>query len=109
MAKLLGAGIAIAVVLASAVGLYRFSRGEPLLSINATRLMPSTAPSAAGRKILYWKAPGGEPDFSAGPKKASDGRDYQPVYDDEESDFQRPNPPVASRSGKVKLDRKSVV
>lgn len=105
MAKLMGAGIAIAAVLASAAGLYRFSRVEPLVTIETTRLMPSAAASAAERKILYWQAPGGEPDFSAGPKKTSDGRDYQPVYEDEESDFQQPKPPVASSSGKVKFYR----
>lgn len=105
MAKLMGAGIAIAAVLASAAGLYRFSRVEPLVIIETTRLMPSAAASAAERKILYWKAPGGEPDFSAGPKKTSDGRDYKPVYEDEESDFQQPKPPVASSSGKVKFYR----
>ena len=39
------------------------------------------------RKVLYWKDPDGEHDFSPTPKKTADGRDYLPVYDDQEADF----------------------
>ncbi len=81
MAKFMGSGIAIAAILAMAVA------------------------TAAERKVLYWKAPGGEAEFFAGPKKAPDGRDYQPVYEDEESDFQRPKPPPVASGGKVKFYR----
>src|SRR5215475_5736864 len=39
---------------------------------------------AANRKVLYWKDPDGKPDFSPAPKRTGDGRDYLPVYDEEE-------------------------
>ena len=81
MAKFMGSGIAIAAILAMAVA------------------------SAAERKVLYWKAPGGEAEFSAVPKKAPDGRDYLPVYEDQEGDFQHPTPPPAPSGGKVKFYR----
>ncbi len=81
MAKFMRSGIAIAAILAMAVA------------------------SAAERKVLYWKAPGGEAEFSAVPKKAPDGRDYLPVYEDQEGDFQRPTPPPAPSGGKVKFYR----
>ena len=34
------------------------------------------------RAPLYYQDPGGAPFYSAGPKKATDGRDYVPVFDD---------------------------
>ena len=37
------------------------------------------------RAILYWKDPDGKNDFSSEPKKAPDGRDYVPVYEDQEA------------------------
>src|SRR5262249_33958382 len=48
---------------------------------------PSDTASTAGRKILYYRDPGGAPHWSAGPKKDSSGRDYVAVYDDEEPTF----------------------
>lgn len=35
-------------------------------------------------KILYWKDPEGRPDYSSEPKKTSDGKDYIPVYEEDE-------------------------
>jgi Cu(I)/Ag(I) efflux system membrane fusion protein len=43
--------------------------------------------SAADRKILYYRAPDGSPSWSAAPKKDASGRDYLPVYEDEEPAF----------------------
>jgi membrane fusion protein, copper/silver efflux system len=105
MAKLSGTGIAIAAVLASAAVFYRSGLAEPILSLKISREIASPAAAAAERKVLYWKAPGGEPDFSAVPKKSPDGRDYQPVYEDQESDFQRPKTPPPTGSGKVRFYR----
>jgi len=50
---------------------------------------PAPAASSAARSILYYRDPGGAPFWSAGPRKDSEGRDYLPVYDDEE-------PPLAA-------------
>jgi Cu(I)/Ag(I) efflux system membrane fusion protein len=38
---------------------------------------------AADRTPLYYRDPSGAPLWSAGPKKDQQGRDYQPVYDDQ--------------------------
>jgi membrane fusion protein, copper/silver efflux system len=39
---------------------------------------------ANGRKVLYYRDPSGAPYWSAAPKKDASGRDYVPVYEDEE-------------------------
>src|SRR5262249_41241895 len=43
--------------------------------------------AAADRKIVYYRAPDGSPYWSAEPKKDARGRDYLPVYADEEPSF----------------------
>jgi len=43
---------------------------------------------AADRTVLYYRDPSGAPFWSAGPKKDANGRDYLPVYDDEEISFE---------------------
>src|SRR5262249_19779552 len=48
---------------------------------------PSDTGSTAERKILYYRDATGAPYWSAGPKKDASGRDYVPVYDDEEPTF----------------------
>src|SRR5262249_1366772 len=40
------------------------------------------------RKILYYRDPSGAPYWSAEPKKDAGGRDYLPVYEDEEISFE---------------------
>ena len=105
MTKFLGSGIAIAVILGMAAAAYQLGTGGRRTNTKAANQIALAAASAAERKVLYWKAPDGSPDFSAVPKKAPDGRDYRPVYDDEESDFQRPKPPPAASGGKVKFYR----
>jgi Cu(I)/Ag(I) efflux system membrane fusion protein len=83
MSKIATAGIAIVVVLTSAVLGFRFGSGAwPHL-----RAQPEVAPAAATRSILYWKHPDGGADFSPTPKKTADGRDFRPVYEDQEADF----------------------
>ena len=37
--------------------------------------------------MLYWKHPDGASNFSPEPRKADDGRDFLPVYEEEEADF----------------------
>src|SRR5262249_21981307 len=52
----------------------------------ASSLLAPTAASA-DRKVLYYRDPNGAPYWSAVPKKDASGRDYLPVYDDEEPTF----------------------
>jgi membrane fusion protein, copper/silver efflux system len=54
----------------------------------ATGIHSAAAPpgaAAAQRAILYYKDPTGKPDFSPEPKKDTEGRDYVPVYAEEEA------------------------
>jgi Cu(I)/Ag(I) efflux system membrane fusion protein len=46
------------------------------------------AASAAERKILYYRDPSGAPYWSAEPKKDARGREWLPVYEDEEISFE---------------------
>jgi Cu(I)/Ag(I) efflux system membrane fusion protein len=55
----------------------------------------------ADRAILYWKHPDGELDYSPSPKKTADGRDYVPVFEDQEADFKRAEPAAPKRDRKV--------
>src|SRR5262249_16059464 len=88
-------GIALAAILAGAGGGYRLGAGRwpdwesfALLSTARHQQAPRAAETRhAERTILYWKHPDGEADFSPARKKTKDGRDYVPVYDDEEADF----------------------
>src|SRR6185436_9667391 len=50
-------------------------------------LATSNAASAVERKILYYRDPSGAPYWSATPKQDAKGRDYLPVYEDEEPAF----------------------
>jgi Cu(I)/Ag(I) efflux system membrane fusion protein len=46
----------------------------------------AAAPSAVtARRILYWKHPDGKPEYSPVAFKGADGRDYVPVYEDQEA------------------------
>jgi Cu(I)/Ag(I) efflux system membrane fusion protein len=78
----LGAALLVIVAaVAGAGGGYWYASRQsalPTPSINAE-------PAVAGdRTILYYRDPSGAPYWSAGPKKDAQGRDYIPVYDDEE-------------------------
>src|SRR5215211_6898815 len=81
---------------AGAAGGYFYARLPPAAPATAT---PPVAVSAAERKILYYRDPGGAPYWSAEPKKDEGGRDYLPVYEDEEVSFEpdgrKPAPPTA--------------
>ena len=79
-------GIAIAAVLTSAVIGYRLGAGRSAPSsapVAMADVVKAAEPSA--RKVLYWKDPDGKNDFTPSPKKTADGRDYLPVYDDQEA------------------------
>jgi Cu(I)/Ag(I) efflux system membrane fusion protein len=91
MNRTIVAGAAVVVVLASTIAGYRIGAGVwPSFGNRAVRA-PATGPpvkqASAERTILYWKDPDGKSDFSPSPKQTADGRDYLPVYEDQEADF----------------------
>ncbi len=109
MSKLLTGGIAVVAVLSASVAGYRLGAGtwpDPRHWTTNSALdavaMPAAAPKE--RKVLYWRHPEGDTDFSAQPKKTGDGRDYVAVYDDEEADFAQAKPmePPKSAGGAPK-------
>ena len=85
---IVGAAGAVALVL----GGYWLGTGGWRFAVTSKPIAASTAAAeepASARKVLYWKDPDGKADFSPAPKKTPDGRDYLPVYDQEE-------PPIAA-------------
>ena len=60
---------------------------------------PESAASAAERKILYYRDPSGAPYWSAEPKKDAQGRDYLPVFEDEEISFEPGGKKPAAAAG----------
>jgi Cu(I)/Ag(I) efflux system membrane fusion protein len=90
-------------VSAGAAGGYWYARlpaGVPASDI-APENMAAAAPE---RRILYYRDPTGAPYWSAEPKKDADGRDYLPVYEDEEISFEpRAKTPPATAGGPRKI------
>jgi len=70
-------------VAAGAVGGYWSAQHPPAV---ATSPAASVA-AAADRTILYYRDPSGAPYWSATPKKDKEGRDYLPVFEDDEPVF----------------------
>src|SRR5262245_26612023 len=62
-------------------------------------LAPQGSASAAERKILYYRDPSGAANYSATPKQDASGRDYLPVYEDEEVSFEPGGKKPASTAG----------
>jgi Cu(I)/Ag(I) efflux system membrane fusion protein len=67
--------------------------------------MASQAAAPAGeRKILYYRDPGGAPYWSETPKQDAQGRDYLPVYEDEEPSFDpEPKKPQTAKSAERRI------
>jgi membrane fusion protein, copper/silver efflux system len=90
MKRSLLAGAAIAAVLAAAAAGYRLGVG--------TSVRPDAGPAQEtgkpARTVLYWKHPDGTPDYSATATKTPDGRDFIPVYEDEEKGLAGSEPPA---------------
>ena len=108
MLKLTQRGIAIAAVLATIVIGYRFwPAGPPVSSTRGATTAGSPSQTAAPehRKVLYWRDPDGQNDFSSEPKTTVDGRDYLPVHDDQEGDFagNQPKPAAVAKGGPRKV------
>lgn len=86
MRKVFVAGAVIVAILVSAIAGYRIGAGVwPGLDVPHAPEHASAARSE--RRVLYWKDPDKGTDFSAEAKKTPNGRDYLPVYEDEEADF----------------------
>ena len=107
MRKAIFGGIAIAAVLSAMVAGYRLGAGSwpDLQSLRAELANDDGNKGAAARKVLYWTDPEGKNEFSLEPRKTVDGRDYLPVYDDQEPDFaeNRAKAPPPSSAGERKL------
>jgi membrane fusion protein, copper/silver efflux system len=85
-------GIAIAAILAGVAGGYRLGSGQwpawHTIAFVARGEKPGASEEApTERPVLYWKHPDGAADFSPTPKKTPGGREYVPVFDDQEADF----------------------
>jgi membrane fusion protein, copper/silver efflux system len=108
MPKIMLWGIAIVAILSGVAGGYRLGSGQwpawhTIAALSEKRAASEEAP--AERAVLYWKDPNGTADFSKTPKKTPDGRDYVPVYEDQEADFKEPKakPAADAKKGKGKI------
>jgi len=89
-------------VSAGAAGGYWYARLHA--GVPAPTVAPENTAAAAERKILYYRDPSGAPYWSAEPKKDAQGRDYLPVYEDEEISFEpRGKKPTATAGGPRKI------
>src|SRR4051794_37930864 len=87
---------------AGAAGGYWYARVPA--GVPAAAVAPESAATAAERKILYYRDPRGAPNWSAEPKKDDAGRDYLPVFEDEEISFEPGGTkPTASAGGPRKI------
>src|SRR5262249_9332859 len=86
MTRLGGAILLAFGVTASAAGGYWYARLPA--GLPASAIAPESTAAAAERKVLYYRDPSGAPYWSAEPKKDVQGRDYLPVYEDEEISFE---------------------
>jgi membrane fusion protein, copper/silver efflux system len=88
-------------VTAGAAGGYWYARLPAGVLVSVA---PETTAAAAERRILYYRDPSGAPYWSAEPKKDADGRDYLPVYEDEEISFEPGGKkPTATAAGPRKI------
>src|SRR5262245_15302105 len=100
MRPLTGAIVLALGVTAGAAGGYWYARAP------AGTAASGIAPESAGleRKILYYRDPSGAPYWSAEPKKDAQGRDYLPVFEDEEISFEPGGrKPAAAAGGPRKI------
>src|SRR5438128_6939939 len=100
-------GLLLPVIVAAAAGA---AGGYWYASRQAAMPTPSLSaePAAAeDRTILYYRDPSGAPFWSATPKKDAQGRDYLPVYDDEEpsTSAQPKKPPIGCDERKIRYYR----
>jgi Cu(I)/Ag(I) efflux system membrane fusion protein len=98
MHKLLITAVVAPVLVAAGAGGYRLSTGAwPDLALleraGGHALMPAhTGGAADARAVLYWRDPDGKPEYAAALAKTTGGRDFVPVYSDQEPDFAQSAP-----------------
>src|SRR5499427_1851079 len=101
MPRLIGAIVLALGVTAGAVAGYWYGRLPA--GVPASAVAPEST-AAAERKVLYYRDPSGAPYWSAEPKKDASGRDYLPVYEDEEISFESGDKkPFAAAGGTRKI------
>jgi Cu(I)/Ag(I) efflux system membrane fusion protein len=104
MSRNLIIGVAFVAALLGIGGGYRLGAGSWTAHKIATPVAHGTTQEpGTARAVLYWKDPDGKADFSPAPKKTGDGRDYLPVYDEEEPQLAGSQAGVSKREGKGKL------
>src|SRR5262249_59491013 len=94
MPRLAGALLALGGAGGAAGGYWYAGLGTPISAV-----APESMVAAAERKILYYRDPSGAPYWSAEPKKDAQGRDYLPVYEDEEISFEPGGKKAAPAAG----------
>lgn len=81
--------LVVAAFLAMAVGAlgagYWLGRHPPAPPGPMTVAPMAEAAKPKERRVLYYRDPSGKPDYSAEPKKDAEGRDYAPIYEEEDS------------------------
>jgi len=91
----------VAVVFSASLVGYRIGAGAwPALvplAVKSKETSTGAANTPENRKVLYWRHPDNATDYAAGPRTTDDGRDFVPVYDDEEPDFAEAKPKSPSR------------
>lgn len=94
-------GVAAA-ALFGVIGGYRLGAGSWSLERRAEPTPEVSAQESASRhKVLYWRDPDGKADFAPAPKKTADGRDYLPVYDEEEPALPGTHSRMTKGKGKI--------
>lgn len=91
--------LAFGIVLGAAGGYWSAERTTSA----PVRAQIATAANAAERTILYYRDPSGAPLWSAHPKKDQQGRDFLPVFDDQEPSFDPPRPKTQAATGPKKV------
>jgi Cu(I)/Ag(I) efflux system membrane fusion protein len=77
-------GIILSIIIAGAAGAAGGYWYAPRQAAMPTPSLSTEPAAAADRTILYYRDPSGAPFWSAEPKKDAQGREYLPVYSDEE-------------------------
>jgi len=96
------AGTAIAAVLIAAAAGYLVEAGGKLTpSTRPAKAIATQAGEPTAKVVLYWKDPDGNNVYSLAPKKTADGRDYLPVYEDQEPGFAEAKPAAPAGKGKI--------
>jgi Cu(I)/Ag(I) efflux system membrane fusion protein len=101
MSRFRGAIILAIGLTAGAAAGYRYA--HPPASFPAIVSAMQPAASSADRKIVYYRDPSGAPYWSAEPKKDAQGRDYLPVYEEEEVSFDPAKKPTAGSGGSRRI------